>query len=40
MPGTKKYLGMVRNFRTPSVDLSWVRKKKFGLFSESQLVID
>src|SRR4030095_6154880 len=40
MPGTQKFLGMVRKFRISSVDLSYVRKKKFGLLSESQLVID
>ena len=32
--GTKKYFGMVRKFRTPSVDLSYVRKKKLGLLSD------
>ena len=36
--GTKKYFGMVRKFRTSSVDLSYVRKKKFGLSSPFKLV--
>jgi hypothetical protein len=36
MDGTKKYFGIVRKFRTPSVDLSYVRKKKLGLLSDLQ----